>query len=255
MKLRLVLVFALLLFASPALAEIKLFSLDGQSNMRGNGDSQTLTYAQYTIPQNCEVWVKGVRLNTFLDAPKFGPEISLVHRLAVAYPDDTLIFVKFAICSTSLYAWDPDWSPETAAITDNVKQGDLYSRLLRYIVKAMDGRQVKFAASFWMQGERDAKYRIAARNYGPNFKRLILALRKDLGAFIPVIYGIIDPPIQDNRLYVHEVIQHQLMMHKRTVGVYPVSTHGLTKDGTLHYDGPGLLELGRRFADVYLAIK
>ena len=249
MKALLTCLISIVLFAAPASAENKLFTLGGQSNADGNGDSSLLPGELAIIPANCEVWVSGVRINSFHEVRTFGPEVSLIHALSARYPDDYLIFVKFAVGSTSLYAWSPTWSPETAAIAHDVSKGPLYPRLMRYVQKAVDGRDVKYCGTWWMQGERDAKFEIPAKEYGRNLKRLVLALRRNLGGLAPFVFGVINPPIQENRAYVYQVIQEQITFPRRTVQVHPVSTHGLTKEGTLHYDGPGGLELGRRFFD------
>ena len=253
-KLTVILAFLLLAIPNLSFAQYKAFVLFGQSNMRGSGIIGEVPYELQVIPQNAELWVNGSRLNSFTDLANFGPELTLIHNLSVALPNDQLLFIKYAVNGTSLYAWSPTWTPTKAAYTENEAAGNLYPILLSHIQTATEGKEVSFSGFFMMQGERDAKYEIAASHYKNNMILLVSALRADLVTEAPFIYGIINPP-PDRFPYAYQVIQAQMGFVRCLPKVYPVSTHGLTKqsDG-VHYDTPGQQELGKRFADVFLRL-
>jgi hypothetical protein len=106
-----------------------------------------------------------------------------------------------------------------------------------------------------MQGERDARFPEAGREYEQNLEVLIGSLRRDLDApNLPFLLGRINPP-PAHYPAVDEVQRAQAAVAQRLEGVVLVSTEGLAKwPDELHYNTAGQLELGRRFAEAYFQI-
>ena len=102
-----------------------------------------------------------------------------------------------------------------------------------------------------MQGERDANYPEIADDYETNLGTLIQAFRRDLAApEVPFFLGQINPPSTGwpASARVRAAQEASAEDIPRTV---LIRTDDLSKreDEPVHYDGPGLLRLGSRFAD------
>lgn len=236
-------------------APVRVFLLAGQSNMVGRGDVADLDPALLKLPANVQIDVEAFGSNLEKDSTRFGPEMSLVPRLAQRFRADELLVIKRAVGGSSLLDWAPDWSESRAAITGFPQFGPLYDKLLARIRELTRGRNVHFEALFWMQGERDARIPKAGRDYYENWKVFIARLRRDLQApHLPVIAGQVNPPRED-----YPAVQMVRRAQERVAGEDPdvvlVSTEGLSKlADRLHYDSNGQLQLGNRFADAYLAL-
>ena len=102
-----------------------VFVLAGQSNMVGQGVTAELTADQMITPPNVTDLMETGATGLF-DRARFGPEVSLVPRLAQEWPDRELIFVKHAVGGTSLLAWEPEWDASRAELTRNAEVGPLY---------------------------------------------------------------------------------------------------------------------------------
>ena len=92
-----------------------VFVLAGQSNMVGQGLTEELAPAQAVTPPNVTYFLGADEAGLF-DRDRFGPEVSLAGRLAEAWPDRELVFVKHARGGTSLLAWAPEWDEARAEI-------------------------------------------------------------------------------------------------------------------------------------------
>jgi hypothetical protein len=230
---------------------IKVFILSGQSNMVGYGKTAELPRHFRTLPRN--VTLKNhCPQGFFARRRKFGPEIGFAHTLAAAWPDESILLVKYAVNATSLLAWSPDWSYERARQTGNADAGPLYETLFRYVNAAIRDKQVEFAGVLWMQGERDALYPAIAQDYARNFTHLIARFRADTSKpDLPVIFGKIAPP--DAWAGRETVWQAQEAVNQTVPWTRCISTDDLIKaGGELHYATEGQLTLGRRFAEAYL---
>ena len=179
-----------------------------------------------------------------------------MRRLADALPARELIFVKHARGGTSLLAWAPEWDEARAETTGNAAAGPMYPQLIELLddLGVRDG--VEFGAVFWMQGERDALFPGPAAEYFDNLRTLVTAFRRDLtDPDLPFILGLANPsPERYTELAVVQAAQRHAAAE--IAGVHLVNTAGLTKhDDAVHYDTGGILELGRRFAETYLAVR
>ncbi|MDP6607293.1 MAG: sialate O-acetylesterase [Dehalococcoidia bacterium] len=248
---------ALLLSASASAqnAEPIVFVLAGQSNMVGQGVIAELSADERVGPTNATLHLETGEVGLF-DGERFGPEVTLARRLADALPARELIFVKHARGGTSLLAWAPEWSEARAEITGNAAAGPMYQQLLE-LIDALGFREgVEFGAIFWMQGERDALFPGPAAEYFDNLRTLVTAFRRDLtDPDLPFVFGLANPsPERYTELAVVQTAQRHAAAE--IAGVHLVDTAGLTKhDDGVHYDAGGILELGRRFAETYLAVR
>ena len=101
-----------------------------------------------------------------------------------------------------------------------------------------------------MQGESDSRYPPAAAQYQHNLERLIGDIRRDLagrGCNLSSAWSTRLRPVSAIWL---RYAGRRRMSPKLLPAVSLVDTDGLSKhDDELHYDSPGQLELGRRFAN------
>ena len=180
----------------------------------------------------------------------FGPEYGFAREIQKRSRFDELWLVKYAVGGSSLLAWEPEWSAERAATTDDADKGALYPRLINHFQRVTEGVDGQVLGCLWMQGESDSRHERAARQYQTNLTTLITRLRHDLDeADMPFIQGIVNPPIhiQTYRPLVREA-QARVAQDLKNVSL--VDTDDLAKHADdLHYDTAGQLELGRRFAD------
>lgn len=219
--------------------------LAGQSNMVGQGERPALAPAQQTLPPNVEL-ITGTQRAGAGPATTFGPELALAHELAAALPHRRFKLLKFAIGSTSIRAWAPDWSAEAAQVTENEPVGALYPRLLAFLRQHLGAEAAPPHAILWFQGERDARYAAAAADYEPRLTEFIRRLRSDLRAPDSwFIVGVVNPP------YAHtaQVAATQRSLPRHVPRTRVVDSEGLGKKADrIHYDTAGQWELGRRYA-------
>lgn len=246
-------------------ASIKLFILAGQSNMVGyqSNLAELPPHLQENFPQ--VLWYNSQNQWETLQTPTeplpfsqsvanrqgFGPEISLGYRLS-SYLKTPIALVKYAQNGTNL---ERDWNPH---LPDS-----LYRQTLARVEAAIAdlsarGYRVEIAGFFWMQGESDAKNDpYMAGNYQPNLTRFILQLRRDLSQpQLLFVYGLI--PVVNNqttdpfgifhygdRVRTGQFQVNNIVPHTRAVETLDLSRY---RDN-LHFDSPGLIQLGYRLAD------
>ena len=219
--------------------------LAGQSNMVGQGRRGDLAASRRELPPGMELIVSGRPLENAL-GESFGPELALAHELAAAHPGRRFRLLKFAIGTTSIRAWAPNWSAEAAAVVGNEAVGALYPRMLDFLRNHLGPDLPPPHAILWFQGERDARFAVAAADYGPWLDDFIGRLRRDLAAPEAwFILGVVNPPYPDAPV----VAAAQRDTPRRVARTKVVSSENLTKrNDSLHYDTAGQWELGLRFA-------
>jgi hypothetical protein len=232
---------------------IKTFIFAGQSNMVGMGDNSKMAVNLRRIPENVSIVEYKTRIR--FAEPWFGPEITFAHEISNAFPDEQILIIKFAIGSSSLLAWAPDWSTKDAGLTNNENDGPLYMKLLKFIDAVTVNMDPQFIALMWMQGERDSKFQYTAQHYAVCFKNLISQFRTDLKIpNLPVIYGQVNPPLEQFT-FANTVRQAQIQTETDIINTKMVLTDDLSKhDDSLHYNTGGIMELGRRFATAFLQL-
>jgi hypothetical protein len=244
---------AFLILFSPSLqAKELVFILAGQSNMAGQGNAAELSPNYRRPPKNVDYYYNGYKtpLNRF---KHFGPEIGFAHELSRHFPGTKIKLIKFAVGGTSLFAWDPAWNASKASLTRNASAGPLFKKLIKTVKIQFKGNDSKLAGILWMQGETDAKYPNAAKQYMGNLNRFINALRTELHSPNALfLMGSINPPL--NLFPATPIVQQaQKNAASRIRNLRLVRTEDLGKrNDHLHYNTSGQIELGKRFAQAYL---
>ncbi|HIP93838.1 MAG TPA: hypothetical protein EYH20_00700 [Leucothrix sp.] len=243
------------IFTSGLQAKELVFILAGQSNMAGQGTAKELAPNYRRAPHNVEFYYNGyiTPLNRFRH---FGPEIGFAHEISRHFPRDTIKLIKFAVGGTSLFAWDPNWNASKARTTRNASAGPLFKKLIKTAKVGFKNKGAKLAGILWMQGEADAKYPVAAKQYAGNLNRFVNRLRLELKApNAPFIMGSINPPLKFFPA-TPIVQQAQKMAASRIRNLKLIRTADLEKrNDHLHYSTKGQLELGKRFARAFLSIR
>ena len=229
-----------------------VFILAGQSNMVGQGTAAELAPAYRRAPANVEYYYNGYKapLNRF---KHFGPEIGFAHEISRSFPNTKIKLIKFAVGGTSLFAWDPTWNPAKARSTGNASAGPLFKKLIKTVNIQFNGKESKLAGILWMQGEADARYLPAAKQYAGNLNRFVNALRSKLHSPNALfIMGSVNPPIA---LFPSTPIvqKAQQVSASRIRNLRLIKTDDLGKrNDHVHYNTSGQIELGKRFARAYL---
>jgi len=237
--------------------ETLVFILAGQSNMVRQGDTAALSRDLRRLPPNVRYYLDGEAAG-IAAGNRFGPAVTFANELSEAYPEKTIVLIKFALGGSSLLAWALDWTREAAGLTENQGQGPLYRRLMEHVASSRSAhpQNARLEAVLWMQGERDARFPAAGEQYGANLSVLVDRIREDLDApDLPFIFGQVNPPPE--RYPASEDVRNAQQAAERLIrAATMVSTEGLAKhDDDLHYNTEGQLELGRRFARAYLAMR
>lgn len=222
--------------------------LGGQSNMAGHGKVAELD--KWEIPSNVKFYdVEKPGLSS--EPPKnFGPEVGLWRKLAENYPEKDFIFIKYAKSGASLLDWNPDYDKEKAKITGHPHFGNMFKTFLHNIDSITKDGDSEFLALLWMQGERDARFPEAGKEYYQNFTTLIQQIRQETATEdLPVLFGLVNP---DPSKYpaLEEVQAAQRKVEKELNNTLLIDTFDLEKNpDNLHYSTNGQLKLGEKFGE------
>ena len=266
--------------AHPADKPIKAFILAGQSNMVGWGDSTKLPDGLRKGDDRVLMFDRGnwqplrphepanqgqrrVGLTEF----HFGPEIAFGHKMAEAWPGQTIGIIKFAVGGTSLLAWKPDWTREDADRVGQGRHGSLYKKLMTKVDQARNARDIEIVGFLWHQGGGDMKKVDVAKEYLDNLKSLVAAVRNDTGvADLPFLYGsarregipddlsnLVPAPMAGRYPAAQWVLKAQFdaqkaIPHSKMVILRDIEKH----PKNVHFNTAGQLEVGRLFAAAFL---
>lgn len=240
---------------------IDVVLLAGQSNMAGNAPIADVP-ADYKQPAQQVVLNQSGKTEIIGSGRSFGPEIGFSKAIAAARPKQQFLLVKHAKGGTSLAGWAPKWDKQKLASKYDINAGPLYQTLLDHYHAAIAGKNVRLTAILWMQGESDSRYPALGPNYYDNLKTLIEAFRRDMkDPNLPFLMGRVNTPadmLDDDKKsmkfrFISNVRAAQERAVKEIPNVYLVETDDLPKQkDRIHYDAKGQLELGKRFADVWL---
>ena len=197
---------------------------------------------------------------------KFGCELTFATELRKLRPNENIALVKYSRGGTSIAieaaryfgCWDPDFSGGQAS-GKGVNQYDHFLATLRNASAARDidgdGTPDRLipAGILWMQGESDAGFEDAAKDYANNLKRLLdlarAALRTD---DLPIAIGRISDSKQ-NGTPVWEFgqilrSQQRLFCDSDSNAKLITSTDMYGYSDPWHYDTNGYIDLGKQFA-------
>ena len=178
------------------------------------------------------------------------PDLSFTPAVTKEFGASSVIVVKDAQGGQPIRRWFKQWKPE-GATTAAAGQGDLYDRLMAKVRKAIEGQSLASVTFVWMQGERDAKEN-HGKVYAESLKGLVAQLEADLGRKdIHVVIGRLSDCESNNPKVPgwNVVREAQVKAASELPSAAWVDTDDLNgpKNG-LHYDKPGYVELGKRFA-------
>jgi gluconolactonase len=205
---------------------------------------------------------------------RFGAELSFAAAVRQRNPHKKIAIIKYARNGSAIDpraasnwgCWDPDFEAPLGAYREN----NQYDQFLATVRSAMmtedidgDGTKDRLipCGILWMQGESDAMYgEDTARNYERNLKRLMDLMRAALRADdLPVAIGRISDSKHESATptWKHgELVrqaQSDFVMHDRSARLV-TETDRYRYSDPWHYDSPGYIELGKRFAEAILAI-
>lgn len=237
--------------APPPKGEFHLFLLAGQSNMAGRGaiaDEDRVAHPRVLMLDKSGAWVPAVDPLHF-DKPSAGTGLGRTFGITIANarPGITVGLVPCAVGGSPIDAWKPGGfhpSTKTHPWDDAMRRAAiaLKSGTLRGIL--------------WHQGESDATPGLAPA-YEAKLHDLIRRLRSGFGIpELPFVAGQMgqfpDNPWDDAHRQVDQA--HRNLPAKMPHTAF-VSSRDLNHKGDkVHFDSPGLRELGRRYAEAYLRL-
>lgn len=232
----------------------RLILLAGQSNMVGGAQKSQITLPK--ISDNIVYYNYGKRMNLEnVSDDTFGPELGIMEELTKHFPNEKFIILKYAIGGASMYGWSPDRDKEKVKAMGHPHFGKMSDSLFKYTALALKDKKVIPTAFVWMQGETDAKYELAGKEYASNFQKLIEAVRKEYhDQELAIIFGKVNP-IASRYPGLLAVQSSQRSIAKDIANTYLVETDGLEKrSDSLHYSSKGLLGLGHRFGKIIVKV-
>ncbi|MGS2738234.1 sialate O-acetylesterase [Sinomicrobium sp. M5D2P17] len=229
---------------------VGLIILAGQSNMVGAGQKKEIDHKGISEHITYYNFGKSSKLSPASDS-SFGPELGICDKLSAYFPDKEFILIKYAVGGSSLYDWAVDYDFEKVTTMGTPEFGKLYDSLVHHTRIIVKGEKIKPIALVWMQGETDARFTTAGKDYYAGFRKLISSIRKDMDQQdLPVLYGRVNPVIE--RYPGAELVREaQEKIEKDVEHAYMISTEGLDKNqDELHYSSKGQIGLGHRFGKV-----
>ena len=184
----------------------------------------------------------------------FGPEIGFARELLDVEPGRKLAIVKVAFSGTGLRS---DWNPH-----DSGDGGSCYRTLFSEVRAAIRaGREQGLAfrprALLWVQGESDANPK-DADTYAANLEALVRAIRGDLAAKEMAVLLALNTKFKANPRpdpLVGKVAEAQRHLAEKLPRTAYVDTSSATVANAVHFDAPGTLDVGRRFATALLEVE
>jgi hypothetical protein len=231
---------------------MQLFLLAGQSNMAGRGDiaaQDQIVHPRIFVLNRQLEWVPAVEPLHF-DKPvaAVGPGLSFARELAGRDADAVIGLIPAAVGGSPITAWEPG----VTYVETGAKPYDDALLRTRHAL-----RYGELRAILWHQGESDANPQ-AAPQYEARLRALIARLRSELGAAeLPVLIGQLGqwPERPWDEAWRQVDAAHRAVA-RSVPGVRFVGSDGLAHKGdVLHFDAAAARELGRRYAEAYLATR
>ncbi len=238
--------------ALPSKDKFHLFLLVGQSNMAGRGvvEEQDKTPHPRVLMLSKEgKWVPAIDPMHFdKSAAGVGLGKTFGQIIAEANPGVTIGLIPCAVGGSPIDAWKPGvFYPATKSYP--------WDDMAKRAAVALPAGTLK--GILWHQGESDSQPTLAP-TYEPKLHDLVVRLRKELNApEVPFIAGQMgkfeDMPWTPERVMVDKAHQDLAPKVSRTAFV---SAEGLKHKGDkIHFDSASFRELGKRYAEAFLAIK
>ena len=274
---------------------IRVFFLGGQSNMEGFGQISALPdslnaefdsvwiFHGNTAEDGDEsggvgIWEKlqpghGVSFSSNGKenrvSHRFGVELSFAKQIQSLYPGEKIALIKYARGGTSIGksarlifgSWDPDFKRKKG-----INQYDHFLSTLRHAsqIKDIDGDgRVDYlipSGILWMQGEADALFPLAAKNYYKNLTQLMKLMRAAFAQEdLPIVLGKITDSGRHKAIktwtYGKAVQRAQEKFAQMDAHAAIVrSTEDYGYSDKYHYDSDGYIDLGVEFANAFYRI-
>ena len=276
----------LLSFGVPA-KSVDVVLLGGQSNMQGIGqisalppaDRAPIPGAYFFIGNTFEALVPG-KTKTSTRSGELGPEIGFARTMTQA--GHPVYLIKYHASGMPLhYGWNRNkWEggppapgrvnfyPGTDA--NDPATGKLYRAMRQHFQRGLaaleaQGHTPVVRGFLWMQGEQDAKHETSATTYAASLKQLRDRLASDLKTdSLPLVFGQVLPHPEPMARFTHRTeIRAQMAAADHRSGapesipltrMVSTDTFSLKKD-TVHYDGPGQIQLGKAMAEALLSLQ
>lgn len=211
--------------------------------MMGKTTTSELSTSYKKTPDNVTFYYQG-RQRQLADDSYFGPEVGFAHRIAQALPHDQHIIVKYVASGSYISEWASD---------QPLYQGMLRQFTLLPLPKHSDIASPEISSIIWMQGESDCRSPKLAQAYGKRLTRFVNNLRRDINSPKSLfIIGAVNPR-NPGFPAVEEVRAQQQNVHQEVTNTRHVETLDLATFDNTHFSTDGLLELGKRFAESYIA--
>lgn len=252
--------------------KIKVFILAGQSNMEGRADANKLLHPDLERLSKAQENVQLAFNNEPVCALKavkpsaeiaeiykreliFGPELFFGIVLAEAWPDEKILLIKLSEGSTSLHGcWHPEWSEDKAAAVGEEQETKLYRALIDYVDLTLfeyEKDEYEICAMLWVQGETDARNKIAAAAYERNLQQFIRQIRQDLEKdTLPfLLFQVGHGKVVEGMMKTAQLVPNVTLIPQN---LDPTSENFYPKLENGHYNYEGMKKLGQRFAEVFL---
>ncbi len=185
----------------------------------------------------------------------FGPEVGMAEVLSAAYPDETVVILKYTMSGYSLhYHW-----------LSARQRGSIYNAFLNFVQTYMDalienGYDPEIGAICWMQGESDTTD-FKASKYYDNQSAFVSYLREDLAKYTDGDIYFIDAGISNSPYCepawreINEAKrkfseQSPLNFYFSTIDMgFTVHKEPVGDPDWGHYDAVSELELGKKFGE------
>lgn len=265
-----------------SLKTIDVFLIGGQSNATGQGYMRNIPrsfevdtsvmfyYSNYLNKgENSEQWLPLCQASETED--KFGVELSLGTLLQKEYSNRKIALIKHALSGSNLYE---QWNPGNR---NGEKQGEEYAKFIKTVKDGLNKLRTKgytpvLRAMVWQQGEADARDVAGidkSRSYGKNMNNFIRQVREDLkAADMLFVYGSVIPmaairfPGRDLVRLAQKGISEKAKSDLSVNGAIFVDADDLQMrrtdyctpypDDDVHLGTYGILELGKRFAQIII---
>lgn len=225
---------------------VKVYLLGGQSNMVGSGKPAELSGVHAKPQDDVKFW-KGNAWGALAPGNRnFGPEIGFGRAMKDALPKEEIYLVKYAAGGTALYN---DWSPSGGG------QYKQFMKTARAAIANLEKEKVDYVicGMLWMQGESDAAEN-KAETYDKNMRDFITHMREQFKApEMPFVIARVRNHYGGASGQAKIVRDAQQKIAEDTEGVEWFDTDDYPMVNAGHYNGEGLVIMGKAFAKAILS--
>ena len=181
----------------------------------------------------------------------FGPEIGFARTL-YALEKKPLGIIKVAFNGTGMTT---DWDHKNPGVGGACYRA-LVEETKKAIAKAAEkGVTLRIRALVWVQGEGDARVKIA-QEYEKNLGEMLKALRRELKApEMIALVGVNTNFSNGKNSFVPVIVEQQKSLAVHLPRCAYVDTSGVTYANAAHFDTKSTIEIGKRFAEALMKLE